>query len=263
MGVLQYLYMAKKIVVANWKMHPKDFASAKKLFLSVKEVAKKLSHVQTIIAPPFVFLPDLAVLYSGHRILFAGQDVFWGKEGSFTGEISAPMLKDSGATHCIIGHSERRALGESNEDVSKKIHSAVENNLTAIFCIGESERNHHDGIYLEFLTQQIESGLSKISKRHLSRLIVAYEPIWAIGKDAKDAMKPQELHETTLLIKKVIAKMHGKSSALKVPILYGGSVEKENAQTLLSEGKVQGFLVGHASLDGEEFSEILRIAQGV
>ena len=251
----------KRIVVGNWKMYPHSFSDARKLFLETKQVAKSLSQVHTVIAPPFLYLNELAHLYNGHRISFSGQNMFWEKTGPFTGEVSGVMLKNSGAEFCIIGHSERRALGERDEEISKKIHSAVENKLTAIFCIGESERDHNNGTHIKFLTQQIESGLSKISKQQLSRIIVAYEPIWAIGKSAKNALGPQELHETVLLIKKVIAKMHGKSLALKVPVLYGGSVETENAEALLTEGKVRGFLVGHASLNSKKFSEILRIAQ--
>ncbi|NQV92995.1 triose-phosphate isomerase [Candidatus Kaiserbacteria bacterium] len=253
----------KKIIVANWKMNPVNIAAAKKLFTGIKEIARNLSKVQTIIAPPAPYLSELTKLYKGHRILFSGQDIFWEEKGSFTGEISGTMLKDLGAACVIIGHSERRARGESNEDIHKKIQAVLQTGLTAILCIGESDRDHKDGTHLAFLTSQLESALGGISKGKLSKVVIAYEPIWAIGKSKDDAMKPEELHETVLFIKKVVTNSFGKSAAFKVPILYGGSVEKDNAGTLLTEGMVDGLLVGHASLSVREFGDILRSAQEV
>lgn len=253
----------KKLIVANWKMNPENSTKAHQLFMGIKQTASKLSKVQTIIAPPFVYLTGLSELYRGHRILFAGQDMFWEKKGSFTGEVSSSMLKDSGAECVIIGHSERRALGESNEEINKKVLAATGAGLTIILCIGESDRDHKNGTHLAFLTKQLESALMGVVKGKLSKIVIAYEPIWAIGKSKEDAMNGDELHETVLFIKKVIAKNFGKNFALKVPILYGGSVEKGNTKALLTEGMVDGLLVGHASLSASEFNEILRIAQEI
>lgn len=250
----------KRLIVANWKMHPTRFADAKKLFLAIKKTASTLQGVQTVIAPPSVFLARLSALYKGHRIAFSSQDTFWENEGSFTGEVGALMLKDSGATYVIVGHSERRALGDTNKRVEKKVLSACQAKLSVILCIGEPERNHNSGAHLDFLKEQITTALSGISQKELSNIIVAYEPIWAIGKSDEDAMKPHELHETVLFIKKVIAEKHGKSFAMKVPVLYGGSVESKNTQSLLTEGEVDGLLVGHASLEAKHFSEIITIA---
>lgn len=253
----------KKLIIANWKMNPDKATSAKELFVGIKQTASKLSKVQTVIAPPFLYISELKKLYRGHRILFAGQDVFWEKKGSFTGEISSTMLVDSGASYVIVGHSERRAHGETDEDVNKKVLTAIQSGLTTVVCIGESDRDHKNGTHLAFLTSQLEAALRDVSKSKLTNIVIAYEPIWAIGKSKEDAMKPEELHETVLFIKKVVASIFGKSAAFKVPILYGGSVEKGNAGVLLTEGMVDGLLVGHASLSVREFSDILRIAQEV
>lgn len=256
-------HVKKKIIVANWKMNPVSLTRARELFIEVKDTARRLSKVQTIIAPPFLYLSELTKLYKGHRILFAAQDTFWDEKGPFTGEISSTMLKGVGATHVIIGHSERRALGEDDEGVNKKLLAVIQRGLTVILCIGESDRDHKDGTHLAFLATQLEEALKGISKGNLSKVIIAYEPIWAIGKSKEDAMKSEELHETVLFIKKIMTNMFGKGVAFKVPILYGGSVEKGNVTELLVESMVDGLLVGHASLSGREFNDILRITQEV
>ncbi len=257
------MYGMKKIIIANWKMNPESATKAKELFIGVKQVASKLSNVKTVIATPFVYLSEISKLYRGHRIEFAAQDVFWEKRGSFTGEVSSAMLKDSGATHVIVGHSERRLLGEADVEVNQKVLASTQAGLTVILCIGESDRDHRDGTHLSFLTSQLESALKGISKNRLSKIIIAYEPIWAIGKSEADAMKGDELHETVLFIRKVLTGIFGKNLAFKVPILYGGSAGKSNTEVLLTEGMVDGLLVGHASLKIAEFSDMLKIAQKI
>lgn len=254
---------AKKLIVANWKMNPETYGKAEELFLEIKEAARPISKVDIVIAPPAIYLGELASLYSGSRIAFAGQDAFWEKKGAHTGEISLPMLKDSGATHVIVGHSERRARGESDEDVNKKVLAAVGAGSIVILCIGESDRDHRSGHHLEFLTKQISSALRGVPQNKLSRIVVAYEPIWAIGKSEEEAMQPAELHETVLIIKKNIAQLYGKAAALKMRILYGGSTGPKNTERLLAEGEVDGLLVGKASLSSKEFAEMLQIAQRI
>lgn len=253
----------KKLIIANWKMNPSNVKDAKQLFVGIKQTASKLSNVQTVIAPPYLYLAELSKLYKGHRISLGGQDMFWEKKGSFTGEISGAMLKDLGATYVIVGHSERRALGESDDDINKKVLAAIQADLTTVLCIGESDRDHKGGTHLTFITNQLESALKGVSKNKLSKIVIAYEPIWAIGKSEEDAMKGDELHETVLFIRKIVAGLFGKSAALKIPVLYGGSAEEGNTKVLLTEGMVDGLLVGHASLSVREFSEMLRIAQNV
>ncbi|MBI2618077.1 triose-phosphate isomerase [Candidatus Kaiserbacteria bacterium] len=250
----------KKLLIANWKMNPESIAEAKNLFMDVKKVASRLNGVETVIAPPYIFLAELRRLYTGKRVMFAGQDVFWEEKGAFTGEISPSMLKNIGVSYVIVGHSERRALGESDEIVNQKVLASARAGLRAVVCIGESTRDHTDGAHLIFLAGQVESALAGLGGKMLSRIAIAYEPIWAIGKSAEDAMRPFELHETVLLIRKTLARKYGKAHAMRVPVLYGGSVEKENTLSLLTDGAVNGFLVGHASLSGPKFNDILRVA---
>ncbi len=254
---------AKKLMVANWKMNPLSIKDAAGIFNGIKQTASRLSNVQTVIAPPYLYIDELSRLYKGHRISLAGQNVFWEKEGSFTGEISSQMLKNFGVEYVIVGHSERRALGESDTEVNQKILSATKTGLTVILCIGESNRDDKNGTHLAFLTSQLKSALNGVTKSRLSNIIIAYEPIWAIGKSKEEAMKPEELHETVLFVRKIVASLFGKKSALEISILYGGSAESGNTEILLTRGMVNGLLVGHASLKVKEFSDMLRIAQRV
>lgn len=249
--------MKKKIVVANWKMNPTTLVEAEKLFDGVKKKASRLSNVQTVLCPPFVYLTELFVTYSGNKIKFGAQDVFWEEKGARTGEISPLMLKSIGVEYSIIGHSERRELGEDNDMVHKKVLAALKAGLYVVLCVGEKERDDN-ALYLSFLKEELQSALIGVSKNQLNNIIIAYEPIWAIGKGAKAAMQPSDIHEMSLFIKKILVEKYGKSLGLKVPILYGGSVVPTNVETMFSRGAVNGFLVGGASLDVDSFDFILK-----
>ncbi|MAF59400.1 MAG: triose-phosphate isomerase [Candidatus Pacebacteria bacterium] len=249
----------KKLVVANWKMNPASVEEANELFEGIKKKASTLKNVETVIAPPSMFLGEITCAYSGNKVSFASQDVFWEEKGSHTGEVSATQAKSVGATYSLVGHSERRALGETDIEVNEKIHILIKERITPILCIGEVKRDEH-GDYLNFLKKEIEGGLDGVSANDVKRVVIAYEPIWAIGKSDKDAMKPDDMHEMKIFIQKVLSEMYERSIATRVRIIYGGSVEPENAGAILSGGEVDGFLVGHASLVVEEFNEILRIA---
>lgn len=251
--------MKKRLIVANWKMNPETSSEAIKLFEGIKVVATKLKQVDTVIAPPFVFLPALTSKYKGNKIAFSAQNVFYDKKGSYTGEISVPMLQDMKVNYVIVGHSERRALGEDNELINKKIKTALSKGMTVILCIGESERDSSAN-YLSFLKDELVVGVSSISKAQLKKLVIAYEPLWAIGKSKEEAMKPEQVHEMVIFIRKILVERFGKNAAMSVPVLYGGSVEPENADQLLKNGEISGFLVGHASLNAESFGDILKIA---
>tara|TARA_Y100000031_G_scaffold111703_2_gene123188 strand:+ start:1319 stop:2095 length:777 start_codon:yes stop_codon:yes gene_type:complete len=251
----------KRIIVANWKMNPRTTQEARKNFLHVKKTAEKLTKVQTVITPPFIFLESFSKETS-RRCALGAQDVFWKKEGSYTGEISPAQLYDLNVTHVILGHSERRRLGESDEIIRDKIKAALEYRLNVILCIGESERDT-EGHYLAFLKNEIKKSLERIPKKQLARLIVAYEPIWAVGAKAKFADTPESLFETSIFIRKILSDTFSKKIAFQVPILYGGSVTEHNAENFLKNGGVDGLLVGRASLDFKEFSKILKIAQNV
>ncbi len=170
------------------------------------------------------------------------------------------MIKNLGAKYVIVGHSERREnLGETNEMVNKKIKTALKSNLKVVFCIGERQRDENAS-FLHFVKNEIEEGLKGISHKSIKNLVIAYEPIWAIGKKGKDADKPEDILQMSIYIRRVLLGIIGKDLSREIPILYGGSVEPENAKGILETGGVQGFLVGHASLVPSKFNKILKIA---
>lgn len=247
----------KRLVIANWKMHPVTQGEARKLF---KAVVKRVSRVRTarvVICPPTLYLGDLASSYGGSAIIFGAQDISTEEgEGSFTGEVSGTMLKRLGVEYAILGHSERRSLGETSSLVAKKVNSALNAGLVPVVCVGEHERDN-DGGYLHWLEDEIKASLKGVSKSQTKKLIIAYEPIWAIGKSASDAMDNDELHQTALFIKKVLVKMYGRKSANNVRILYGGSVEPSNDDSLIKVKEIDGFLIGHASLDPDTFFDVV------
>ncbi len=250
-----YLMKKKRIVIGNWKMSPPTLAEAKILFRKVSIVAAKLQNVDTVICPPFVFLSQ----FMGTRAKLGAQDVFWQNGERFTGEISAEMLFSLGVSYCLAGHSERRALGETDEQVSKKVQVATQAGLSVVLCVGERERDAN-GVYFEFLKNQIRNSFLGVKPRFLSQVIIAYEPVWAIGKSFRDAMSPTDIGETAIFIRKVLSDIYGQGAVANVPILYGGSVETENVSDVLRFGGVAGALVGHKSLVAEEFTKILKIA---
>ncbi|MCI5108294.1 MAG: triose-phosphate isomerase [Candidatus Pacebacteria bacterium] len=240
----------KKIVVANWKMNPDTVSVAKNNYNSIKRNTKKYRKVETVIAPPFVFLNS----FSG-GLKMAAQDVFWQKSGSFTGEVSVNQLAHLKVSYCIVGHSERRELGESDIDVNMKVRALISVGITPIICVGEKDRDSN-GEYLSIIKNQIKDALVSIKQKDLSKIIIAYEPIWAIGK--KDSIGTRSLHEMSIYIKKVLSDLYSKRTAFKVSVLYGGSVDESNARELVKEGEVQGLLIGRASLEPKKFTEIIK-----
>jgi triosephosphate isomerase len=196
------------------------------------------------------------------NLKLGSQDVFWEEEGSYTGEISAKMLKNLGVEYVIIGHSERRRLGETDEAINKKIRQALKNHLKVIFCVGEFERDDENK-YFQFVKNEISKGLDKVPTRLLKNLIVAYEPIWAIssvnksGKARFNADTPENAQEMAIYIKRVLVSLFGKI-VQKSPVLYGGSVEAENAASFLKKEGIEGLLVGRASWSAKTFGELLK-----
>ncbi|MEK7514527.1 MAG: triose-phosphate isomerase [Patescibacteria group bacterium] len=236
----------KYIIVANWKMNPENEEWAKKIFLNTRSSALVAKHTEVIVCPPFIYLSTLQKI--AHGISLGVQDLFWEESGSFTGEISPTMAYGTGARYAIIGHSERRAMGETDEQVSKKIKAALINGFQVIVCVGEKERDAH-GKYLQSLFLQIQASLGKIQKKHLSSIIIAYEPVWTIGKANFQALSSSLIEETALFIRKVLSDMYGYNEAMKFPILYGGSVSPKNAGDIIKKGNVQGLLMGRQSLE--------------
>ncbi len=215
-----------------------------------------MKKAEVVIAPPFLYLP---LLKSG-QVKLAAQDVFWGNPpaggGAFTGEISARMLKNLGVSCVIIGHSERRELGESEELINKKLKAAVSSGLKAVLCVGEKERGSEN--FQELVKAELKSGLKGIPRRLASRILIAYEPVWAIStnKRAKPD-SPYNFFEMSIFIRRVILDIWGSRTALRVPVIYGGSVSSKNALGFLEVKGSAGLLVGGASLNPTEFNKIL------
>lgn len=248
---------AKHLVVGNWKMYVDSLPKAKELAGKVARTASRLKRTNVVICPPHAFLGAIASGARRGTLGFGAQDVSAETDAKRTGENSAYIVKGAGATHVILGHSERRALGETDAVVAVKASRALKAGLTPIVCVGETERDMC-GEYLSLLESQIRGSLRNVPRAKASQLVVAYEPLWAIGKSAQDAVTPALLHEMTLFIKKILVSLYGRSAGTAARIIYGGSVETENVAALIAGGAVDGVLVGHASVDAKEFSAILR-----
>lgn len=247
--------MKKKLIIGNWKMNPTTLNEARRIFRSTKNTAKKLTRTDVVVCPPFVYISVLLPKRSEPVVSIGAQDSYIQEQGSFTGEVSPFMLKELGVTYVIIGHSERRAKGETDEIISNKVAMALEAGLHVVLCVGEKERDEH-GSHLEVLKAQIKDSLNKVPKKLIGKLVVAYEPVWAIG--AKEAMSPALVYEMSLFVKKSLADAYGHDEAVSTPVLYGGSVNFRNAGDIITMGKVDGLLVGRESLNSDGFTELLK-----
>lgn len=251
--------LRKKLIVANWKMNPLTAREAMALFTGIKHCAGKMRTVQTVVCPPHIYISELGKTVSGHRFGLGAQDGVVPRVGAHTGSVSFAQLAKVGAKYTLIGHSERRANGETNKDVNAKVVAAIKEGLTAILCVGENERDEQ-AEYFSFLRDQLQESLADISSKNMKKIIIAYEPVWAVGENAVASDTPEGTHETVLFIKKTIADILGSQIAFAVPVLYGGSVNKKNTEDFLVHGGVQGLLVRRASLNAAHFGEILTIA---
>jgi len=247
--------MVKKLIIANLKMNPQSAREAGRLFAEIKKTAKTLRGVEVVFCPPFVYLFNLKSTSSNIQI--GAQDVFWKDGGAYTGEISPLQLKKLGIKYVIIGHSERREhIGETDELINKKIKSSLKAGLKVILCVGESEREYD--VLPAKIKEELVSDLHGVPKKFYKNIIIAYEPIWAIGTGK--TVKPKDLFEMTIYIRRIILDIFGKKAAHSIPILYGGSVNDKNAKNFLDVDGVHGLLVGGASLDSKKFSAILKTA---
>ncbi len=249
----------KKLIIANWKMNPRTLREARTLFSSIKKTGSKLRNIQTVVCSPYPYLTDLQRFVSGHRVVLGAQNVFSELEGAYTGEVSILNLKSVGVKYVILGHSERRKAGETNEDVSAKVKISLKADVNIIVCVGEETRDEQ-AEYLHYLRTEIKESLCGMPSSSAKKLIIAYEPIWAIGKNASKADTPTEAHETILFLRKMLVEIFNKKIAMNVPIIYGGSVNSKNADSFIKENGIDGLLVGRASLDGLSFSKILKKA---
>lgn len=230
-------------------MNPQTLVEARTLVTATKKAALNSPDSTVVIAPPAPFLGILAHGKAGAGILWAAQHVHEEESGSYTGEVSATQVKSVGATHVMVGHAERRARGETNELVQKKVARVLACGLSPIVCIGESVRDQ-SGEYLEVVRGQLHAALGVLNRKQLKQMIIAYEPVWAIG--AKEPMRPHDMHEMSIFIRKVLWEKFGKPR-VSIPVLYGGAVfDGAHIRTMLKESEIDGFLIGRASVDPEK-----------
>lgn len=251
--------MRKVVIAGNWKMY-KNNEEAVAVLTELKELVKDEKTVDIVIGAPFTCLSDAVKAVVGSNIQIAAENVYPKIEGAYTGEISPKMLKDIGVSHVIVGHSERREyFKESDEFINEKIKVLLQIGLTPIFCIGEKLEDREIGNTLEVNSKQIRNGLKDLSKEDAKKVIVAYEPVWAIGT-GKTAT-PEMAQATHREIRNVLAEMFGEDVAEEITIQYGGSMKPENAKDLLSQKDIDGGLVGGASLKADSFYEIIKAAR--
>ena len=236
-------------------MNPATAAEAKRLFEYTKKAADISKNLSIVVAPPAIFLRELRAGYRGKKLSFGIQNAHYESKGSFTGETSMPQAKDAGAAYVIVGHAERRAMGETNEDTRKKVAAALSLSLLPILCVGETARTVHDGEHYEFVKEQLKAGFADVPVAKLSRVAIAYEPVWAIG--AAEAMNPRDMHEMAIFIRKMLVELYGEKG-MTVKILYGGSIEAANAADMLNNGDVAGLLVGRASAHADTLLALIR-----
>ena len=246
----------RPLIAGNWKMYktPQEAAeTAEQLVEQVRDV----SDVDIMIAPPFTALESVSRAIKNSPVALGAQDLYWEEEGAYTGEISAPMLKSMGCEYGIIGHSERRQyFGETDKTVNQKIQAAIRIGLKPVFCIGETEQERESEQTFSVLDKQVRKGLERLVLEQLDTLIIAYEPVWAIGtgKTATDD-QAQEVHQ---FIRSLIEKSFGNELSKSIRILYGGSVKPDNILNLMEMPDIDGALVGGASLSADSFSQIVK-----
>lgn len=248
----------KPFIAGNWKMF-KTVPEAVDMVQKLHEASLGLEKAQFVVVPPFTALSEVSRALQGSSVQIGAQNMHWEEQGAFTGEVAAPMLKDVGCTYVVIGHSERRQFfGETNETVNKKINAALTYELVPIMCIGESLEERKNSNTITKVQTQITEGLKGLDAEQVRQIILAYEPIWAIGTGL--TATPDQAQEVHGFIRSSLAEKHGNDVASCAIILYGGSVKPENTNSLLKEKDINGALVGGASLKADSFAEIAREA---
>ena len=243
--------MRTLLIGANWKMDTAVHGTPS-YFESFRPLVEHSDHCEILICPSFLDVETSVVATSGTRIQIGAQNLYWEKKGAFTGEVSGPMIKGSGCSHVIVGHSERRHyFGETNETVFKKTVAALDAELTPIVCLGESDRNKVQVV----LKEQFRSGIGGLSKEQFAKIIIAHEPLWAIGSG--EPATPQFAADAHRFIRALAKDSFGADAADNLRILYGGSVNPDNAKSHLAQREIDGFLVGGASLDPVSFASIV------
>lgn len=242
-------------MAANWKMF-KTPAETTVFFTNFLPLVKEASNCEIAVCTPFVDLPAAIAATHGSNVTVGGQNLYWAKEGAFTGEISGPMLKAIGCTWVIVGHSERRQyFGETEETVLKRTKAAIEAGLKVIVCIGEVLAEREAGQTGAVLKTQFDGGIAGLSAEEFAQIVIAYEPVWAIGT-GKTAT-PEMAAEAHRMVRSLVASKFGADAAAAIRILYGGSVKPDNVSSLMAQEDIDGALVGGASLDPASFSKIV------
>lgn len=246
----------RPLIAGNWKMYLTQ-GEAVALAQAVAESSNACTDRDVMIAPPFTSLAAVCTAVQGQRIQVGAQNIAWEKEGAFTGEVSAPMLNDLGVTMAIIGHSERRQIfGEENAMINRRLHGALNGSILPIFCIGETLAEREAGKTFAVLESQIRHGLAGVSSEQMNQVVIAYEPVWAIGT-GKTASKEQA-QEVHFFVRQLLGEIFEKNIAATVRILYGGSVKPDNIDDLMAQPDIDGALVGGAALKPESFDRIIR-----
>jgi len=250
--------MRRPVLAANWKMH-KTAREAEAFADAFLPRVARIDDVEIVLAPPFTALAALARRLAGSRVALAGQNVNPEKQGAFTGEVSPPMLVEVGCAFCIVGHSERRALyGESDALVAAKARALLEHGIRPIVCVGETLEQREQGRTAAVVGAQLRASLASVPAERAAELVVAYEPVWAIGTGR--TATPELAQEVHALIRARLGEQFG-AAADRIPIQYGGSVKPENAAGLLAQKDIDGALVGGASLEAESFARIVRAGE--
>ena len=254
------LPMRTPFVVGNWKLH-KTIAEALALVTELKNQLGAVKGVAVGVAPPFTAIAAVAKRLEGSPIATCGQDCFWEKHGAWTGEVSAPLLHDAGATWAIVGHSERRQhFGDTDEGVGKKAHAALHGGLGAIVCVGETLAERDGGRTLGVVDAQLKGALATVDAAHArEKIVIAYEPVWAIGTGR--TATPAQAQDVHAHIRKRLGERFGADIAAAMRIQYGGSVKASNAEALMAEPDIDGALVGGASLEAADFVAIVKAAR--
>ena len=246
----------KPIIAGNWKLN-KTLKEAIELVTLLKRQIGDLQNVEVVVCPPYTALSEVSEILMESDIRLGAQDIYWEEKGAFTGEISASLLKDAGAQYVIIGHSERRQFfHETDETVNKKTKAALKSHLTPIVCVGETLSERESKKTFKVIETQLKGGFVNLSPEEMKQLVIAYEPVWAIGTGK--VATPEQAQEIHAFIRKELSEAFGSEVAQNMRILYGGSVKPDNISSLMGEADIDGALVGGASLDANQFSEIVR-----
>lgn len=254
--------MRRKIIAGNWKMY-KTVGEARELAKALKVcLVNEVKKLDVVVIPPLTDLLAVAEILRDSGISWGAQNLHWEPKGAFTGEVSGEMIKSTGATYVIIGHSERRQyFGETDETVNRRLKAALRAGLTPIVCIGETLAQRQANQTLQVLESQLRGALQGFSAEQLSGVVIAYEPVWAIGTGVNAT--PEQAQEAHQFVRQLVADLAGEGCATAMRIQYGGSVKPDNARSLLSLPDVDGALVGGASLEADSFAAIVKAAAEV